>query len=367
MQSGAIVEAEVQMEPYRVGILGATGLVGQRLIERLEAHPWLRIAVLAASERSADRSYADAVSWRLASELPRDVAGLTVRPCLVEEMRQCDLVLSALDTPIAAELEPRFAAAGFPVISNSSAFRQDEEVPLVVPEVNASHLALLDAVQKRNDGGFIVTNPNCSTTGLVLAMAPLHRRFGLERIVVSTMQAVSGAGIEGPRALDMLDNIVPYIPGEEEKIELEMGKILGAVEGGRLRRAELAVSAHCHRVATTDGHLESVSVGLGRRASTDVVVAALEEFDGEIRGEGLPSATAPAILVRREADRPQPRLDRDAGDGMTVVVGRVRPCPVLDFKMEVLSHNTVRGAAGGTLLNAELLVARGRIARRNAA
>jgi aspartate-semialdehyde dehydrogenase len=367
MESGAIVGAEVEMKPYRVGILGATGLVGQRLIERLAAHPWLRIAAVAASERSADRSFADAVSWRLSSEIPLTVGALTVRPCRVEEMQDCDLVFSALDTAIAAETEPQFAAAGIPVVSNSAAFRQDEDVPLVVPEVNASHLALLDDVQKRNGGGFIVTNPNCSTTGLVLAMAPLYRQFGLDRIVVTTMQAVSGAGIEGPRAFEMLDNIVPYIPGEEEKIELEMGKILGTLDGGRLRRADLAVSAHCHRVATTDGHLEAVSVGLASRAGADEVIAALEGFRGEIEGEDLPSASAPAIVVRRENDRPQPRLDRDAGGGMTVVVGRVRPCPVLDFKIEVLSHNTVRGAAGGALLNAELLVARGRIARRDSA
>jgi aspartate-semialdehyde dehydrogenase len=293
------------------------------------------------------------------------VGALTVRTCEVEDLQDCDLVLSALDTTIATKLEPRLAQAGIPVISNSSAFRQDEDVPLVVPEVNASHLALLDGVQERNGGGFIVTNPNCSTTGLVLAMAPLHRRFGIDRIVVTTLQAVSGAGIEGPRALEMLDNVVPFIPGEEEKIEQEMGKILGSIDGRGLQRAELAVSAHCHRVATTDGHLEAVSVGLASPAGTADVIASLEGFRGEIEGEDLPSARAPAIRVRREDDRPQPRLDRDSGGGMTVVVGRVRPCPVLDFKIEVLSHNTVRGAAGGTLLNAELLVARGRIARRS--
>lgn len=365
MASDAIVEAEVEMRPYRVGIVGATGLVGQRLIERLAEHPWFRIEALAASERSAGRLYAEAVSWRLPTELPSQVGALTVRKCRVEELENCDLVLSALDAPIAAELEPRLARAGIPVISNSSAFRQDEDVPLVVPEVNASHLSLLDGVQERNAGGFIVTNPNCSTTGLVMAMAPLHRKFGVERMVVSTMQAVSGAGVEGPRALEMLDNVVPYIPGEEEKIELEMGKILGSIDGARLQRAELVVSAHCHRVATTDGHLEAVSVGLGSDTTTEDVIAALEGFRGEIEDEDLPSASAPAIVVRREVDRPQPRLDRDAGGGMTVVVGRVRPCPVLDFKIEVLSHNTVRGAAGGTLLNAELLAARGRIARRS--
>ena len=355
------------MKPYRVGILGATGLVGQRLIERLAGHPWFRVTAVAASERSAGRSFAEAVSWRLSTSLPSEVAAQTVRACRIDELRDCDLVLSALDASVAGDLERRFAETGIPVISNSSAFRQHDDVPLVVPEVNASHLAILDDVQKRNGGGFIVTNPNCSTTGLVLAMAPLHRSFGIERMVVSTLQAVSGAGIEGPSALEMLDNVVPYIPGEEEKIEREMGKILGSIEGSQVRRAELAVSAHCHRVATTDGHLEAVSVGLARRAGKDEVIAALEGFRGEIEGDQLPSASAPAIVVRHEPDRPQPRLDRDTGGGMTVVVGRVRPCAVLDFKIEVLSHNTVRGAAGGTLLNAELLVARGRIARRGAA
>jgi aspartate-semialdehyde dehydrogenase len=353
------------MKPYRVGIVGATGLVGQRLIERIAEHPWFRISVLAASERSAGRRYDEAVSWRLPCELPARAAALKVRRCEVDELQNCDLVLSALDATTAADLEPRLARAGIPVISNSSAFRQDEDVPLVVPEVNASHLALLDGVQERNRGGCIVTNPNCSTTGLALAMAPLHRRFGIERLVVTTLQAVSGAGVEGPRAMEMLDNVVPFIPGEEEKIEQEMGKILGTIEGRRVERAALAVSAHCHRVATTDGHLEAVSVGLARPAGTAEVIACLEEFRGEIEDEDLPSACAPPIRVRREVDRPQPRLDRESGGGMTVVVGRVRPCPVLDFKIEVLSHNTVRGAAGGTLLNAELLVARGRIARRS--
>jgi aspartate-semialdehyde dehydrogenase len=367
MWSDAIVEAEVDMKAYRIGILGATGLVGQRLIERLADHPWFRVTAVAASERSAGRSFAEAVSWRLPTALPPRVASQTVRECRVDQLQDCDLVLSALDAPIASDLEPRFAEAGFPVISNSSAFRQHDEVPLVVPEVNASHLVMLDPVQERNGGGFIVTNPNCSTTGLVLAMAPLHRRFGIERMVVSTLQAVSGAGIEGPRALEMLDNVVPYIPGEEEKIEREMGKILGSIEGSRLQRAELAVSAHCHRVATTDGHLEAVSVGLSRRARQEEVIEVLAEFRGEIEGDELPSATAPAIMVRHEPDRPQPKLDRDTGDGMTVVVGRVRPCPVLDFKIEVLSHNTVRGAAGGTLLNAELLASRGRLVHRSTA
>jgi aspartate-semialdehyde dehydrogenase len=355
------------MEPYRVGILGATGLVGQRLVERLDGHPWFRVTALAASERSAGRPYSDAVNWRLSDDPPNAVKGLVVRRCLPEELQDCDLVLSALDAPVAHDVEPRFAAAGFPVISNSSAFRQHEEVPLLVPEVNASHLDLIEQPSRRNAGGYIVTNPNCSTTGLVLAIAPLDRVFGVDRLVVATLQAVSGAGIEGPRALDLLDNVIPCIPGEEEKLEREMGKLLGKLEGSRLRRAELAVSAHCHRVPTIDGHLEAVSIGLKRSADPKEVAAALREFRGETAEDDLPSGTARPIVVRDEPDRPQPRLDRDCGEGMSVVVGRIRPCPVLDVRLVLLSHNTVRGAAGGTLLNAELLASRGRLPRRNGA
>ncbi len=355
------------MQPYNVGILGATGLVGQRLIERLTDHPWFRITALAASDRSAGRPYAEAATWRLSASPPRQVAAMVVRRCAVDELGECDLVLSALDAQIAREVEPQFAQAGLAVISNSSAFRQHEEVPLLVPEVNASHLELIEAPRRRNGGGFIVTNPNCSTTGLALALAPLHLAFGIEKLVVATLQAISGAGIDGLRAFDLVDNVVPYIPTEEEKIEQEMGKILGTLEGERIHRAELAVSAHCHRVPTLDGHLEAVSVGLRRRVEPVEVVAVLEQFRGEVTDENLPSAIERPIVVRAEPDRPQPRLDRDCGNGMSVVVGRVRRCPVLDVRLALLSHNTVRGAAGGTLLNAELLAARDLLPRRNPA
>ncbi len=343
------------MGPYRVGILGATGLVGQRLVERLAVHPWYEIAVLGASDRSQGRPYRDAVRWRLSEDPPAEASGLTVRPCVPEAFAGCDLVLSGLDAAVAREVESRFVAAGFPVISNASAFRMDPDVPLVVPEVNASHLSMLHAQRRRTGGGYLVTNPNCSVTGLVLALAPLDRAFGVRRVVVSTYQALSGAGLEGPRGLEIVDNVIPWIPGEEEKMEPETRKILGRVGQDAIVPSEVRVSAHCHRVATLDGHLEAVSVELARPASPEEAVRALREFRGDVRDLRLPSAPACPIVVRDEEDRPQPRLDRDAGGGMSVVVGRVRPCPVLTLRFELLSHNAVRGAAGATVFNAELL------------
>ena len=366
MRPDGIVMREVAMTPLRVGILGATGLVGQRLVERLASHPWFRVTTLAASDRSAGLPYKGAAAWRLSGRVPDYAAEAIVRRCAVPEFGECDVVLSALDAAVAREVEPRFAEAGFAVISNSSAFRQDDAVPLLVPEVNPDHLGVIETARRRG-AGFIVTNPNCSTTGLAVALAPLHRAFGLRRVLVATMQAVSGAGVEGPRALDVLDNVIPHIPGEEEKIETELGKILGDFDGARLRRADFAVSAHCHRVPTLDGHLEAVSIGLERKATASEIGDALRSFRSAAEPDRLPSACGPPIVVREEVDRPQPRLDRDCGGGMTVVVGRIRPCNVLDFRLLVLSHNTVRGAAGGTLLNAELLAARGLLARRSPA
>ncbi|HXV77915.1 MAG TPA: aspartate-semialdehyde dehydrogenase [Candidatus Polarisedimenticolaceae bacterium] len=355
------------MNRYRVGIVGATGLVGQRLVERLDRHPWFELRALAASDRSAGKPYDEAANWQLpGGGPPAAFAQLRVRRCRVDELDDCDLVLSALDAEIARELEPAIAGAGIPVVSNSSAFRQHAEVPLVVPEVNPSHLELIDGPRRR-DGGYIVTNPNCSTTGLVVALAPLHRAFGVSQVVVTTMQAASGAGLAGPTALQLLDNVLPHIPGEEQKMEREVGKILGRVEAARIEPAPLVVSAHCHRVPTIDGHLEAVSVKLAVGADLDAVRGALLDFRGAIEPGSLPSAKARPLLVRDEDDRPQPRLDRDEGSGMTVVVGRLRRCPVLDLRFVVLSHNTVRGAAGGTLLNAELLAARELLPRRGGA
>ena len=349
------------MTPYHVGIAGATGLVGQRLIARLAAHPWFRIEALGASERSAGRPYAEAARWMLSSPIPGAIASRRVVGCAPSDFADCDLVLSALDAPVARDLEPALARAGLAVVSNSSAHRMSPDVPLLVPEVNGRHVARLAG---RERSGFVVTNPNCSVTGLALALAPLHRTFGVTRVVVATMQSVSGAGIEGPRALEMLDNVVPFIPGEEEKIEAELGKILGEADAHAFAPAPMRVAAHCHRVPTVDGHLEAVSVELGRQVTVEEAIAALEGFRGDVADAKLPAAPEQPIVVRREPDRPQTRLDRDDGAGMSVVVGRVRPCPVLTLRLVVLSHNMVRGAAGGAVLNAEWLAARDLLPRR---
>ncbi len=354
------------MQPYHVAILGATGSVGQRLIQRLDGHPWFEVRALAASERSAGRPYREAADWRLSADPPAAVADLPVVDCTLDALRDCDLALSGLDTDVARVVEPQLADAGIAVISNSSAFRQHDDVPLLIPEVNAAHLALLER-QAARQGGFIATNPNCSVTGLALALAPVHRGFGVARAVVATLQALSGAGMSGPRAMEMTDNVLPYIAGEEDKMEKELTKIFGSVDGGALRRVDVAVSAHCHRVATLDGHLEAVSFETGRPATLDEIRQALLAFRGDVAGLGLPSAPERPIVLRDEPDRPQPRLDRDAGGGMAVTVGRLRPCPVLGTKLQLLSHNTLRGAAGGTVLNAELLAAEGKLPRRGSA
>ena len=352
------------MTRYAVGILGATGLVGQRLVERLAAHPWFAPVALGASDRSAGRPYGEAVRWLLSASPPEAVAAQVVRACVPEAFAECDLVLSGLDTRVARDIEAAFARAGHAVVSNSSAFRMDEDVPLLVPEVNAGHLALVETQRARSGAGFIVTNPNCSVTGLALALAPLHRAFGVRRVFVATMQALSGAGLDGPRGMEAIDNVIPYIAGEEEKIEQEIGKILGQVEGGRVRTAATTVAAHCHRVPTLDGHLEAVSVELERPATPAEAAAVLRAFRGEVASYALPSSPQAPIVVRDEPDRPQTRLDRDTQGGMAVVVGRLRPCPLTTLRFVVLSHNTVRGAAGGALLNAELLAASGLLRRR---
>jgi aspartate-semialdehyde dehydrogenase len=354
------------MVPYHVGILGATGMVGQRLVERLAAHPWFRVVAVCGSDRSAGRPYGEVVRWSRPGDPPPAVACLQVGSAEPAALAGCDLVLSGLDGAIAGPIESACAAAGLAVVSNSSAHRLSARVPLVVPEVNGSHLALLDAGGRSPASGYVVTNPNCTVTGLALALAPLHRAFGVRRTVVATLQALSGAGLDGPRAVEMLDNVIPHIAGEEGKIEGELGKILGRVAGDRVEAAALVVAAHCHRVPVLEGHLASLSVELERAASPEAAVAALRAFRGEPLPEGLPSAPERCLIVRDEADRPQPRLDRDTGAGMSVVVGRVRACPVLGLRLVVLSHNTVRGAAGGTLLNAELLAASGRLPRRGA-
>ncbi|HEY8227646.1 MAG TPA: aspartate-semialdehyde dehydrogenase [Pyrinomonadaceae bacterium] len=346
---------------YRVGILGATGMVGQRFIQLLEHHPQFEVSALGASDRSQGKPYREACTWRLSSDMPD-----TIRPMVVQQPTpplDCDLVFSSLPGDIARRTEQSFAEAGYPVISNSSAFRMDEHVPLLIPEVNHDHLHLLE--QQRglySDRGFIVTNPNCSTIMLVLALAPLHSAFGVEATAATTLQALSGAGYPGVASLDILDNVLPYIGGEEEKIEAETKRILGRFNDGRIDHAAMAVSAQCHRVNVMDGHMAAVRVKLRRRdVPIEEVREAFRKFRSIPQDLNLHSAPESVIDVRDEPDRPQPKLDRDAGKGMTITVGRLMPDAVLDYRFVVLSHNTIRGAAGAAILNAELLIAKGYI------
>ena len=341
-----------------VGILGATGIVGQRFIQMLEPHPWFEVGWLAASERSEGRSYADAVRWRMKTALPERVARMMVSTAAPEAAPR--VIFAALDAGIAADLEPRFAQAGCAVISNSSALRMKADVPLVIPEVNPDHLKLIECQSwRRQSGGFAVTNPNCSAIGLVLALAPLQQQFGLETVMAVTMQAVSGAGYPGVASLDILGNVIPYIAKEEEKMEEETLKLLGHLNGTGITPGTFRMSAQCNRVAVEDGHTESVSVKLKKKAQPDEIIAAWKQFRSLPQQLKLPSAPAEPVVYVSAADRPQPRFDAESGAGMTTTVGRLRPCAVLDWKFTVLSHNTIRGAAGAALLNAELLKAQG--------
>jgi aspartate-semialdehyde dehydrogenase len=345
---------------YSVGILGATGIVGQRLVRRLEQHPWFRLERLAASRRSVGKAYGEAVNWTLDGAPPTYVSGMEVLPCEPGSLAGCDLVFSSLDAAVAVDVEASFSRAGIHVISNSSAYRMDPAVPLVIPEINASHLDLLGREQGHGGRGHIVTNPNCSVIGLAVALAPLHREFGVQAAVVTTLQALSGAGLSGPTMEEMEDNALPHIRGEEEKIQEELPKILGRLgDSGGIEPAAIRVAAHCNRIGTVDGHLETVSVRLDRPATPEQAVHAFNRFRGEIEGLGLPTAPPRPIEVLDQPDRPQPRLDRDTGAGMTVVIGRVRPCPVTTLRFSLLSHNTERGAAGAALLNGELMAVRG--------
>ena len=341
-----------------VGILGATGIVGQRFIQILERHPWFEMAWLAASDRSEGREYGDAARWRLKTPIPAAVARMRVSAATPDGAPK--IIFAALDASIAAELEPRFAEAGCAVISNSSALRMAKDVPLVIPEVNPDHIKLIECQSwHRKSGGFVVTNSNCSAMGLVLALAPLHKRFELETVMVVTMQAVSGAGYPGVASLDILGNVIPYIAKEEEKMEEETRKLLGTLNGSGINLAPFNMSAHCNRVAVEDGHTESVSVKFKKKAQPDEILEAWKNFSGIPQEQHFP--TAPEIPVRYldASDRPQPRFDVEFGGGMTTTVGRLRPCAVFDWKFTLLSHNTIRGAAGAALLNAELLKSQG--------
>lgn len=338
-----------------VAVLGATGAVGQRFVSLLDGHPWFRVAALAASERSAGKPYAQAVRWFLPDPMPAWAAGMTVTPC-DPARAQAAVAFSGLDASVAGEVEEAFARAGAAVVSNSRNHRMAPDVPLLIPEVNADHLELVESQRRRLGGrGFIVTNPNCSTVGLAVSLAPLHRGLGLRRVLVATMQAISGAGYPGVPSVDILDNVIPYIGNEEEKMQSETQKILGTAK----TPAGFAVSAHCNRVQVSDGHTLTVSIETEKKATPEAAADLLRGFRSPLASLGLPSQPETVIEVRPEADRPQPRFDRMAGRGMTVSVGRIRRCPVLDLKYVALVHNTIRGAAGVAILNAELLKARG--------
>lgn len=341
-----------------VAILGATGTVGQKFIRLLEHHPWFEVAAVAASERSAGRPYGEVVRWRESTPLPDRVARMTVATCTPPLPGV--IAFSAVEADLAPQIEQDSARAGVLVVTNTKSHRMVADVPLVIPEINADHLSLL-TTQRAGRGwtGGIVANPNCSTAGLVLALAPLHAAFGVEKVFVSTMQAVSGAGYPGVSSLDILGNVIPHIGGEEQKIEEETRKILGQAT----TEAPIVVSAHTSRVPTVDGHLEVASIGFARRVTPEEVIEALEGYRAPAQVATLPSSPPRPIEVDRRPDRPQTRFDLDRGNGMTVTVGRVRPCPLLDVRLALLSHNTIRGAAGAAIQNAELLVATGVVPR----
>ncbi len=342
------------MKKYRVGILGATGTVGQRFVQLLEGHPQFEVTALAASDRSAGKPYAEACAWKLSGAIPESVREIVVVP--IEPPLDCDIVFSSLPSSVARETEEAFARAGFPVISNSSSYRMDEDVPLLIAEVNPDHVDLIPEQQKKRGfgNGFIVTNPNCAVVSFAPPLAAIHRKFGIESAVVTTMQAISGAGYPGVASMDIVDNVVPYIAGEEPKVETEAQKILGTLTNGAIEKADFAVSAQCFRVNVLDGHTCAVRVNLAEKATLEDIVAAMKEFPSL----GLHSSPARFIDVLDEPSRPQPRLDRDSGNGMTITVGRFFPDTVFDYRFVALSHNTVRGAAGSAILNAELLIDR---------
>jgi aspartate-semialdehyde dehydrogenase len=340
---------------YRVGILGATGTVGQRFAQLLEGHPQFEITAMAASDRSAGKVYSEACAWKLPGSIPENVRDIVVSP--IEPPLDCDIVFSSLPSNIARETEEAFARAGYPVISNSSSYRMDEDVPLIIPEINGDHTGLIKR-QQENRGfskGFIVTNPNCAVISFAPPLAALHRKFGVESCIVTTMQAISGAGYPGVASMDIVDNVFPYIAGEEPKVETEAQKILGVFTETGIEKADFPVSAQCFRVPVVDGHMVSVRVNLKKTSTLEDVVAAMKEFPSL----DLHSSPERFIDVTDEPSRPQTRLDRDNGNGMTISVGRVFPDNVFDYRFVSLSHNTVRGAAGCAVLNAELLISKG--------
>lgn len=348
------------MEKIKVGVLGATGSVGQRFVQLLANHPWFDLTVVAASERSAGKPYREACNWFLSADIPANVAEMVVQP--IEPNLDCQLVFSALPGRVAGPIEKGFAEAGYGVLSNVSIHRYDEDIPLVTTEVNSDHLQIIPR-QQANRGwskGFIVTNSNCSAMPLVITLAPLHQAFGVKTIIVHTMQALSGAGYSGVPSLAALDNVIPFINTEEEKMVKESKKMLGLLENNQFVPAEYAMSAHCNRVSTLDGHMETVSVAFHNPpADAEAILDLWRNWKPLPQQLQLPSAPVPPIVIRTEQNRPQTRLDRDNGKGMAVTVGRLRKCDVLDYKYVLLSHNTIRGAAGASVLNAEFMLAQG--------
>jgi aspartate-semialdehyde dehydrogenase len=346
------------MAKIPVAVLGATGAVGQRFVQLLIDHPWFEIVAVAASEKSSGKRYADACRWIVSGQQPPDVGAMTIRS--LKPTLPARLVFSALPSPVAIEVEPVFARAGYAVCSNASAHRYEADVPLLIPEINADHVALIERQRVRwGWSGLIVTSPNCTTTGIAMAIKPLHDAFGLKQVFAFTMQAISGAGYPGEASLDILDNVLPYVPGEEEKIERETRMLLGSMVDDQRVDASFVVSSQANRVPVVDGHTICLSLGFDKRPTIEEAMAALTAFRGSERVRALPSAPENPVLVRNENDRPQPRQDRDAEAGMAVTVGRLRSCPILDLRMVTVVHNTMRGAASGAILNAELLVAEG--------
>lgn len=345
------------MSKYRVGILGATGTVGQRLCQLLEHHPQFEVAALAASDRSVGKLYSEACPWKLKTLMPDSVKNIEIVP--ITPPLDCDIVFSSLPSGVARDTEEAFARAGYPVISNSSCYRMDEDVPLLIPEVNPGHLELIEIQQHKRgfDRGFIVTNPNCAVMSFAPPLAALDREFGVKEVIVTTLQAVSGAGYPGVASLDIIDNVLPFIAGEEPKAETEAQKILGRFRDGAIEKSDFTVSAHCFRVNVMDGHTASVRVNLEKMSTLEGVIEAMRNFPSA----GLHSSPARFIEVTEEPSRPQPRLDRNNGDGMSITVGRIFPDNIFDYGFVALSHNTVRGAAGAAVLNAELLVEKGLI------
>lgn len=341
------------MKKLAVGILGATGVVGQKFVELLSSHPWFEIIALAASNRSVGKSYPAAVKWSMTKPLPQKIVDMPVVAC--HPNLPCDIVFSGLDSSIAGEIEEKFSQANYTVISNSSNHRMDPHVPLMIPEINSDHLNLIQNYAQ----GAIITNPNCSVVGIAMALKPLLDNWGIEAVNVVTLQALSGAGYPGVPSMDILDNILPYIAGEEVKIETEPLKIMGTFYEGKIIPYPMRLSAQCTRVSVTDGHLTCVSVKLKKKAHANEIIAAWRRFKGEPQRLKLPTAPEQPLIYLEDERHPQPKLHRTLGKGMAVSIGRLRECPILDWKFIVLSHNTIRGAAGCSILNAELLAKKG--------